>query len=284
MGDAAAQNCDDFGWGPVGPIDHTLVAETAQSEYYGYGRAWSRSSEYTLRGDARSLYLVLTVEGGFEFTVDGDTVTTQPGELIFLDGRDGSAARTRMETARFVWFLRPTVLDPRRSRFALNEPIDTSNPPMQSLVSMTNALLNAGDDLPATTQGHIGRAAEHLIAAALNERPVASETAAMHRDGLFTTAQLLIDRHFRDPVFGVNELARQLASSTSHVHEIFSSMGTTPRRELERRRLSEVAALQKASPTLEQIVQDSGFTTMRQYRAAVARQGRRPRSEENPSG
>ncbi|WP_424711857.1 hypothetical protein [Microbacterium sp. SLBN-111] len=271
MGEAAAQNCDDFGWGPLGPVDPTLVAETAQSRLYGHGRAWSRSSRYVLRGDAQSLHLVLTVEGGFEFTVDGQTMTADPGQLVFFDGRLPTTARTLRETARYVWFLRPSVLQARRAAFRLHEPVDMMNAPMQSLVSMTNALLNAENPATASAQDHFGAAAEHLIAAALEESPRPTDPYAMHRDGLFTAAQNVIEAHFRNPAFGAREMSRELATSMSHMYAVFAAMGTTPKREIERRRLAAIEAAQRNLPRLDELVQESGFISVRQYRAALAR-------------
>jgi len=275
MGEAAAQNCDNFGWGPLGPVDPTLVAETSQSQLYGHGRAWSRSSRYVLRSDERSLHLVLTVEGGFEFTVNGETLTAEPGHLVFFDGRQPTTAQTLQETARYVWFFRPSALAVHRSAFRLHDPVNVMNAPMLSLVSMTNALLNAEPAARPSSQDHVGAAVEHLVIAALEESPRPGDPFVMHRDGLFTAAQNVIETRFRDPAFSARELSRELATSTSHVYAVFAAMGTTPKREIERHRLAAVLAAQRVLPTLDDIVHESGFISVRQYRAALARSRQR---------
>lgn len=271
MGEISAGNCDDFGWEPIGPVDPSLVAETAQDSNYGFGRAWSRSSKYSLRSDPRTLFLVHTVEGGFDFTVENDVIRTNPGQLVVFDGRAAIQADTVRETARYVWFFRPKVLRPGKELLDFHEPITLDNGPMQSLTSMTNALLNAAASASPEAHSHIGQAMEFLLLAALTEQQPHREVHSMHRDGLFTAAQFVISQHFRDPGFGVNELVKELSSHRSSVHRVFSSMGTSPRREIERYRLEEVDKELRHATTLDEIVTNAGFTSVRQYKVALMR-------------
>lgn len=276
MGKQAAEQCDDFGWAPTGAIDPSLVAEVTQQRGYGAGRAWSTAASYNLSHAPGRIYLVHTVEGGFNFTVDGDAVVTDAGQLVLLDGDAPTAAQTLMETARFVWHVTPTFLSPRTARFRFNEPISVANPTMRALISMTNSTLNAGSPTKVAAQSHFGMALEHLVAGALDETgTLPDETEAMHRDGLFTSAQLVIESHFRDPAFDVVRLARELLTSTRRVHAVFSAFGTTPRREIERRRLSEVERLTAQILTHSQVVGLAGFSSVRQYQRASAR-GKQP--------
>ncbi|MEV7799578.1 hypothetical protein AB0O14_10840 [Microbacterium foliorum] len=53
-------------------------------------------------------------------------------------------------------------------------------------------------------------------------------------------AQVAIEAGFRDPGFDVPKLARELSVSVRTVHNTFTRFGSTPRREIERRRVSEV--------------------------------------------
>ncbi|WP_146116833.1 hypothetical protein [Microbacterium sp. MYb64] len=270
MGEEAAEQCDDFGWTPTGIIDPTLFAKVSQQPGYGVGRAWSAKATYDLSRAPKRIYLVHTVEGGFDFTVDGETVTTRAGQLVLLDGDAPTSARTRAATARFVWHLTPTFLSPRSHRFRFHEPLSVDNGTMQGLMALTNATLRHPEAAPAST--HVGHALEHLIAGALEEAGTLSGTAdAVHRDDLFTAAQGVIESRFRDPAFDVNRLARELSSTARHVHAAFRTFGTTPRRQIEERRIAEFERLTPQILTLTQVVERSGFSSIRQYTRAAAR-------------
>jgi AraC-like DNA-binding protein len=271
MGDEAAEQCDDFGWTPTGAIDPTLVAKVAQQPGYGVGRAWSARATYDLSHAPNRIYLVHTVEGGFDFTVDGKTVTTEAGQLVLLDGDAPTTARTRAATARFVWHLTPTFLSPRRHRFRFHEPVSVNNATMQGVMALTNARLTQPDAGPASA--HIGHALEHLIAGALQEAGTLHNSAdALHGDDLFTAAQSVIEANFRDPAFDVNRLARELSSTIRHLHAAFRTFGTTPRQQIQERRLAEFERLAPHILTLKQAVERSGFSSIRQYTRAIAQQ------------
>lgn len=272
MGEQAGENCNDFGWTPFGPVDPSLVAEVTQHPRYGAGRAWSLRASYTLSQAPKRIYLVHTVEGGFRFTVDGKEEVTAPGQLVLLDGSAPTAARTIAETARFVWYFEPTFLQPGKYRFGFHEPVTVGNASLRALMAMTNSILNAESPTTRNAQAHLGIAMEHLVAAALDEKGALEEGgASMHRDGLFTSAQLVIESHFRDPGFDAVKLSRELTVSERTVYAAFSAFGTTPRREIERRRLSEVERLSGQLLTNSQNIELAGFTSTRQYRRVAAR-------------
>lgn len=274
MGEDAAENCDEFGWHPEGDIDPALIAETAQGTHHGYGRAWSRSSAYTLRPDEGLLYLVHTVEGSFDFVADGTTVRTEPGQLMLFPEGAPVHAQTLTDTARYVWFVPRNAFSPERAPLPPHEPIEVTRGPMQALISVTNALLNSDTSTSRSAQEHVGAAIENLILAALDSNFEPTEEHAMHRDGLFTAAQSVIRARFRDPGFSGTDLERDLSTSRSHIHRTFASMGTTPRREIERHRLAEVERQYARILSLDEIVEAAGFTSMRQYRLALARNRR----------
>lgn len=271
IGADAAANCDDFGWQPRGEIDPNLVAETVQNSQYGYGRAWSQKSGYSLRPDTRLLYLVHTVEGGFDFTVDGTAVRSEAGEVVVFDSAAPATAQTLTDTARYVWFVPAVRLSAAQGVLPPHEPLALATGPLQGLISLTNALLNSGAPTSRAAHDHIGLAMENMLVAALHEDITFTDEDAMNRDGLFTAAVAVIRTRFRDPGFGVPELARELSASVSHVHRVFTTMGTTPRRELERHRLEEVAMRQALAPSPREIIEASGFSSVRQYRRALAR-------------
>jgi hypothetical protein len=271
MGVQAGDRCDDFGWKPFGVVDPSLVADTTQHPRYGAGRAWSNSATYTLTQAPNRVYLVYTVEGGFNFTVDGEVAVADAGQLILLDGEAPTGAQTRSETARFVWYFEPTLLDPRKSRFRFHEPITMNNAALGALVSTTNSILNAPAPRAPASQRHLGVALEHLVAGALAEAGNSLPDRSTHSGGLFMAAQLEIETGFRDPDFDVAQLAKGLSASVRSVHAVFSRFGTTPRREIERRRVSEVDRLAGEALTSAQVLELTGFASLRQLNRALVR-------------
>lgn len=272
MGTAAAERCNDFGWHPRGRIDPSLVAEIAQHPRFGMGHAWSRSAGYSLTEAPERTYLVLTVEGGFEFTVDGVPSTTEPGSLILLDGQAPTTARTLTDTARFVWHFEPSFLRPGRSRFAFGEPIPTAGTSVRALTSMTNALLSATAPTTETSRRYLALSFENLLAGVLEERGASTGESAHHRDGLFMAALAAIETRFRDPGLTVAALAKDLSVSTRTLHHTFTDMGSTPRREIERRRLTEAKKLSGGHGTsTSDVAERAGFTSSRQLARSLAR-------------
>lgn len=273
MGVQAAEKCDDFGWHPRGAIDPGLVAETMQHPQYGMGRAWSNSAQYALTAAPKRTYLVYTVEGGFEFEVDGRAVVAEPDSLILLDGEAPTTARTLSTTARFVWYFEPTFLKAGHSRFRFHEPISMRSASVRALMTMTNTVLNSPAPTTESARRHLGIALEHLVAGALDEAGSDERGQdSRHHDGLFMAAQGAIESRFRDPGFGVAELARELSVSVRTVHNTFVRFGSTPRREIERRRVSEIDRMPGSELlTASEVADLVGFTSPKQMNRALAR-------------
>ncbi|WP_431030818.1 helix-turn-helix domain-containing protein [Plantibacter sp. RU18] len=280
MGTEAAERCDDFGWQPRGAIDPRLVAETTQHPRFGIGRAWSSSAGYQLSAAPKLTYLVYTVEGGFDFTVDGSSVHADAGSMILLDGEAPTTAQTTSETARFVWYFEPSLLRPGSSRFRFHEPIPMRNASLRALIAMTHSVLDSPAPRSDSARWHLGISLEHLVSGALDEAG-SDEVGAdsRHQDGLFMAAQLAVETHFRDPAFSVTRLARELSVSVRTIHGTFSRLGTTPRREIERRRITEVGRLSAAgtAPAAE-IADRVGFSSSKQLKRALARSLHQPGS------
>lgn len=272
MGIAAAERCNDFGWHPRGRIDTTLVAEIAQHPRFGMGHAWSRSAAYNLTTAPSRTYLVLTMEGCFEFDVAGSPVLTEPGSLILLDGDTPTIARTLSDTARFVWHLEPTMLNPKRSRFSYGEPIPTGGAAIRALTSMTNAFLTSPAPTTDTIRHHLALSFENLLIAALDEA-APRQHDGMHREGLFMAALAEIEAHFREPGFNVARLAKELSVSVRTLQEAFRTMGSAPRREIERRRITEANQLATAHGSIaaSELATRAGFTSARHLARALNR-------------
>lgn len=273
MGLAAAERCNDFGWHPQGVIDPTLVAETLEHPRFGAGHAWSRSAGYQLTTAPERIYLVLTMDGGFEFNIDGQLVPTEPGTLILLNGEIPTTTRTVTQTSRYVWYLEPTFLQVGRGRFQYGEPLPTTGYGIETLMFMTNTLLQS--PAPATKTGRrtLTLAFESLLAATLDESaPRKPKDIGQLRDGLFMAAQATIETEFRDPALTVERLARELTVSQTTLRTTFKQMGTSPRREIERRRLAEAHHLEETENlTVTEQALRAGFTSAKQLARALAR-------------
>lgn len=273
MGVPAAERCDDFGWHPRGKIDPTLVAEIAERPRFGVGHAWSKSAGYSLTTAPERIYAVMPMEGGFEFSVDGTPTIAEAGSLVLFDGAAPTTARTLTDTARFVWYLEPTFLQAGRSRFRYGEPIGTGGSATNALISMTNALVDA-PDTPSShgVNRHLALAFENLLSGVLEEAGPDVRHTAEHRDGLFMTALASIEVHFRDPAFSVTRLAKDVATSPRTLHNAFARLGTTPRRELERRRITEANQLaEQERISVTDLAARAGFTSTRQLARAFNR-------------
>lgn len=274
MGAQAAARCADFGWQPRGALDPSLVAETAARPAFGLGRAWSNSASYQLAADPGLTYLVYTVEGGFDFDAGGDTVHADPGTMTLFEASTPTVAQTTADTARFVWYFEPTMLHPQRSRFRFREPIPVQNAPLHALAAMTHFTIDSGLPSSDTARRHLGIALEHLVSAALDEAggPGLADDSR-HRDGLFMAAQRSIETHFHDPAFNVARLSKDLAVGVRTLHGTFSRLGTTPRREIERRRVTEANRLiLTASMAASEVVDRAGFSSLKQLNRARGRQ------------
>lgn len=267
------KKCDDFGWRPRGPIDPGLVSQTTQHQRFGFARARSRFSSYELSAEPRLTHVVYTAEGITEFMIGGSRITAEAESLILLDGTEPTIARTFSETACFGWYLESTFFEPGRSGFRFNEPIVARSASIRALLSLTNFVLNEGLPASESARRHVGMALENLIASALHDAAVSASDRDSHlREGPFAAARLAIESRFRDPAFTVTQLAKDLSVSVRTVHDSFNRIGTTPRREIERRRVQEVQNL-RDDPALSrsEVAERAGFTSVKQMNRALSR-------------
>lgn len=264
--------CAEFGWVPEGDVDPNQRAEFAHYARCGVGRAWSSCGTYALRHPPAHVYLVYVAEGAIDLTVDGQRVTASPGQLVLLGGPVPLIVRVTTLTARYMWFFEPSFVGAGLSQFVFNAPVTTSSGSLRALLSLTNSLLKAPSEPAGNAQAHIEFALEHLAAAALDEAgalPTGSEAA--NRDRLYAAALSVIESYFRDPTFNAARIATALGVSARSVYAAFSSYGTTPRRQIELRRLTEIDRMPGRFLTTADRIERAGFTSVRQYHRALAR-------------
>jgi transcriptional regulator GlxA family with amidase domain len=84
----------------------------------------------------------------------------------------------------------------------------------------------------------------------------------------------VIEHGYDDPTLTPSKVAAEILVSDRTLRRVFAAMGTTPRTEIERRRVREVKDLRShfgVSHPFEQLSETAGFGTGRQARAALRR-------------
>lgn len=195
-------------------------------------------------------------------------------QFAVLESSSPITASSTGPSARVEGRLLSRRLGAEEFRFARERPFDVPEPFWQLAVATLNTLIAAPPDTVGGGSARIRNVLEELILTLLaevhaNELTAASSQAAQ----LQREATRLIGLHSGDPVFSVQLLASQLAVSQTHLHRIFAELGTTPRKAIERARVRAAReALEQAGAAPAAVIADrSGFTSVRQMRAALQR-------------
>ncbi|WP_382304420.1 hypothetical protein [Herbiconiux sp. UC225_62] len=243
---------------------------------FGFARLWSGGMRTALASREGLVHVVALVEGSAEISVEGHRVPVEAGQVFLVRGHSALEAHSPTPFARYGWFFRQSFLEGREFRDAMGEPRSVSRGALLALTSVTNASFAGGGAAAANPSRHTRIAMEHLVAAAVADLSRPPRVDPVHRDGLFLAAQITIRESFRDPGFSVEALRKTLAVSVSSLYRAYESMGSTPRREIERLRVVEARRLltsvdpREAVATAE-IASDSGFTSVVRMRRALAR-------------
>lgn len=252
--------------------------ETATDEF-GFARLWSGGMSTVLQSREGIVHVAVIVEGSADLMVDGSNVQIETGQIILLDGESALHAHSPKPWARYGWFFRNSILRGREYRRLMGEPRSITRESLLAMTSVANTSFDA-NRLGVAPSVHTRIAMEHLAAAAAYDHSARPRTEPVHRDGLFLAAQNIISERFRDPALNVEALSRDLAVSVSSLHRAYQPMGTSPRREIERHRVTESLrrlALDdgKRGLSLAEIAAESGFTSIVTMRRALTKAGHR---------
>jgi AraC-like DNA-binding protein len=244
---------------------------------FGFARLWSGGMRTALSSREGIVHVVALVEGAAEISVEGQRVPVEAGQIFLVRGQSALEAYSPNPFARYGWFFRQSFLEGREYRHVMGEPRSVPRKSLLALTSVANASFSGGGTGTKEPSLHTRIAMEHLVAAAVAELSGPARVDPVHRDGLYLVAQTTIRERYRDPAFSVEELRNTLAVSLSSLYRAYQSMGSTPRREIEGRRVREatrrLALVEKRDPVgLVEIASDSGFTSVAQMRRALARQ------------
>lgn len=264
-----------FGWRSLLAPERSVV-EAEEAPGFGMARVWISNGEYDFVLDGGSLYVALTVEGSLRYRLGAEEWTVGANDLVVLRGGTRAVASFTEPIVEFRWRLTSTTLSSPAFAQLGERPVAVSGRARDALVSVTNSLLNHRSAGASAALQRFGLGVEELIAAALLDRPAFDGFETVNQDGLLIRAQAAIEENFRDPSFNVEALSGLLHISGPTLHRPYQRLGTTPRTELERRRVREVLKhlpdrSDISTSVLAQTAESSGFRSTRQLQRALRR-------------
>ncbi|MEV5072712.1 AraC family transcriptional regulator [Microbacterium sp. LMI12-1-1.1] len=257
---------------------------------FGFARLWSGGMRTALSSREGIVHVVALVEGAAEMAVEGKPAAIEAGQILLVRGDAALEGVSSHPFARYGWFFSESFLEGREYRHLMGEPRSIPRESLLAMTSVANASLGAGAAAHMKPSIHTRIAMEHLVAAAAVEASVSARVDAVHRDRLFLTAQAVIAERFRDPGFTIDLLCKALSVSHSSLYRAHESMGSTPRRAIERLRVSEATSRlasieQMNTKSLTEVASEAGFTSVVQMRRAFARAGiHQPQVRRRPPG
>lgn len=269
------QAVSKLGWRSTQHSD-SLEIEGDGVESFRVARAFSGGDRYVATPRSNHLHTILLLEGDGTVHYDGTPIPFRSQQVLFLDAEASVVIDVTLPSARFVWNFSPLVLKSNVISPVLGEPIAVDIDAMRPLLALTNAgILGKSvtrDPFAVQTSTEI-----FLRSGILRNGYSTGTRRGNTTDAYFSRAHLEIETHFRNPSFGVERLSANLNVSTRHLRRVFAAMDTSPRRELERRRISEARGLLEHSHAASGRAQDfiaesSGFTSRRSMFSALTRE------------
>ncbi|WP_211256025.1 helix-turn-helix domain-containing protein [Microbacterium azadirachtae] len=231
----------------------------------------------SLVSDESLVHVAAIVEGAADLTMNGRDLRIEAGQMIVLDGGSSLRAASMQPWARYGWFFRKGILRGREYRHLFDEPRTVPRSALLALTSVSNALLQGGGAY-VTPSIHTRIAMEHLVAGAVGAPSPRPQADPVHRDGLFLAAQTIISEGYADPAMTVDSLCRDLSVSPSSLHRAYRPMGVTPRKEIERHRVTDavrrLAVLEEDQDgSIAEIAAQTGFASVITMRRSLVRAG-----------
>ncbi|WP_166984472.1 hypothetical protein [Paramicrobacterium fandaimingii] len=262
-----------FGWTPTSSTSSLLIEGVGRLGFQ-VGRAWSPKGEYASIAQPGGIFVLLAVEGGAWIEYGGEPVPVSASEFIFLDGDTPIRISLRQPTARYIWRFDATVLRNPLVEQRMGQPLPLSSGDWGTAAALTNSLLSA--DTKVGGSFHAAKASEHLLSALFENATRSHSSSAPGTDQVFSHALSIIEERFQNPSFRVADLAKQMLVSERTLRRSFALMGTTVRKEIEKRRVQELG-LYLQTPTLitsklfKRYAEASGFSSATHARAALER-------------
>lgn len=266
-----------LGWRGLSDPTGLQIEGIGTSAHY-IGRAWSPDGDYESVATSDGMYVLLSIEGGGTVVYEGTELDVYRDHLIFLDSTADIEVHLARPTARYLWKLRPTVLNNRLVRERVGEPLAVDADTWKIAAALTNGALEAPADV--TDSLYLGQASESLLAAIFDSVAQPTRVSASTRpDHVYGEAMYVIARDHHDPDLTPARVAAAILVSDRTLRRAFATMGTTPRAEIERRRTRELRNLIDhlgTSVPFPVLCEMAGFSSARQGRAALRRTHTRP--------
>ncbi|MDR6868131.1 AraC-like DNA-binding protein [Microbacterium resistens] len=272
-----APSLSTLGWTPsMSPPTRELV-ELVRAPAWTVARLWTTPTVLDSRAlRSGSVRVILGVDGDAALRFGPTKSLLKAQHLIVLEGETPITTENRDFWARCEWHLRAPLFREKRFSRYLGTPIRPSPGFHHLLATTTNVI--------ATNQGFSRSAGSTLMLEALADlvlAAVADDTDAptvltTAQKSLFENAVREIDERYRDASLTVSRIAERMAVSTAYLHRVFTRAGTTPREEIESRRVAAASILLDAAPAqdrhvLESIAFQTGFSSPRRMQVAIHR-------------
>lgn len=216
--------------------------------------------------------VIVGVAGQIDVGAGGLSFPLRGKDVVIVNGDQPLSIRSEEGWKGWEWQLTSPPSGLVRARVIKPTPFVVDSSVHRLMESMTSSLISVAPAEGSRAQVFIYRALSQIVVAAVADSLRLGST----RQRLFERAQLVIEESYTDPGFSVDALGQALSVSRSYLYEVFTEFGTSPRREIERRRVVSVLArfdLETLSvPTLSpEIVGVSGFSSAKRLRQALAR-------------
>lgn len=262
-----------YGWAPLDMPDHVLI-DGVQGAGFQIGRAWSsEGGRFRSLPSDGYLYVLLPIEGFGIVSYDGEEIHVPQNHLILLDGAASIGVDTPRSVSRYVWRFRPELLRNTLHQRLYGAPIRVDKHAWRPVASLINSLTASDAQSNTVASPHIVHANEHLIADLIENRVRDSFAHGQEEfDAVLTHAQLLIESSHADQRLTVELLAKQIHVSERTLRRKYSRIGTTPHRELSRRRaIAAMSFLRQPGSSPREAAEQAGFSSVPQMRAALRR-------------
>ncbi|MGC0368577.1 hypothetical protein [Microbacterium sp. SLBN-111] len=266
------EHISGLGWKNLGDTTGLQADGVGTSSYY-IGRAWSPTGLYEGIPEPGAMYAFITIEGGGTLTYDGTSMDVSRDHMVFMNAEADITIHLSSASARYLWKLKPTVLNNPLVRERIGEPLPVGPEVWKIAGALTNSALEA--DSAVTTSGYFANASENLLAAVFETvRQPARLVPSSRPDLVYGEAMHVIEQRYNDVALTPTTIAAEVLVSERTLRRAFAAMGTTPRTEIERRRVRELNDLLKhfgVTRAFEHLSEMSGFSSARQARSALRR-------------
>jgi len=263
-----------MGWGADPSAGFVGSADLIDQGAWLVGRLWNTPAVLTSVSLPVGRYrFILTLDGEATIEREGGTHHVGPHQVFLVGGEERLVTRNTVVWARMEWHLALPLLLGSALADSVGRVIPVSSNFEQLVAAVTN-VISVG---PRFGEGPGGLqllpALQALVAGVLTEAHETRSRLTPAQYGVLMRARAIIDQRLSDPLLSVADIADELAVSPSYLHRVFSLAGSSPRKEIEQRRVTTARLLLEASPggrgEIEAIARRAGFTTRRRMHTAL---------------